>query len=412
MDPRDTTPEERAQTRVLLLEGIPASAVQAFEAAGYRQIERLSSALDEAQLRKRLPGVQLLGIRSRTQLSAAVLAQAPQLLAVGCFCIGTNQVDLVAARQQGIAVFNAPYANTRSVAELVLAEAVLLLRGIPEKNAAAHAGRWLKGAEGSHEIRGKVLGIVGYGNIGTQLSVLAEALGMQVRFHDVVPRLPLGNARQVGSLHELLVQADVLSLHVPETPATEWMVGEAELGAMKPGAVLINASRGRVVEVAPLARALRERRLAGAAIDVFPAEPSDNQAVFLSELRGLDNALLTPHIGGSTQEAQAGIGAEVAGKLLGYSDTGTTTGSVNFPEVALPAHPGQHRLLHVHRNMPGVLSALNQALSAGGLNIAAQYLQTREDIGYVVTDIDARYPEGTLRQLAQVPGTLRLRVLG
>jgi len=402
---------DKSRIRFLLLEGIHASALRTLQAAGYSQIQRHAGALDEAQLLAALAHTHFLGIRSRTQLTAQVLDRAPRLVAIGCFCIGTNQVDLVAARERGIAVFNAPYSNTRSVAELVLAEAVLLLRGIPEKNAAAHRGRWLKSAEGAHEIRGKTLGIVGYGSIGTQLSVLAEALGMQVIFHDVVAKLPLGNARQAADLHELLAQADVLSLHVPETPATEWMLGEAELGRMKPGSVLINASRGRVVAIAPLARALRERRLAGAAIDVFPSEPRSNEDEFISELRGLDSALLTPHIGGSTLEAQEGIGAEVAEKLVRYSDTGTTTGSVNFPEVALPAHAGQHRLLHIHRNMPGVLSALNQVFSEHGINIAAQYLQTREQIGYVVTDIERDYPPQALQQAARVPGTIRTRVL-
>jgi D-3-phosphoglycerate dehydrogenase len=402
---------DKAHIRFLLLEGIHASAVRVLQAAGYSQIQQHTGALEAAQLRSELAQVHFLGIRSRTELTAQVLALAPKLVGIGCFCIGTNQVDLAAARELGIAVFNAPYSNTRSVAELVLAEAVLLLRGIPEKNAAAHRGRWLKSAEGSHEIRGKTLGIVGYGNIGTQLSVLAESLGMQVLFHDVVAKLPLGNARQAADLHELLAHADVVSLHVPETPATEWMLGAAELAAMKPGSVLINASRGRVVEIAPLAHALRTKHLAGAAIDVFPTEPGSNADEFTSELRGLDSVLLTPHIGGSTLEAQEGIGAEVAEKLVRYSDTGTTTGSVNFPEVALPAHPGQHRLLHIHRNMPGVLSALNQVFSDHHINIAAQYLQTREQIGYVVTDIERDYPPEALAQVARVPGTVRMRVL-
>lgn len=402
---------DKSKIRFLLLEGIHASAVQAIEAAGYSQIQRLSEAPDEAALQALLPEVHFLGIRSRTQLSEAVLAHAPRLAAVGCFCIGTDQVDLLAARARGIAVFNAPYANTRSVAELVLAEAILLLRGIPEKNAAAHSGRWLKTAEHSHEIRGKTLGIVGYGAIGTQLSVLAEALGMQVLFHDLVAKLPLGNARQVPGLAELLARSDVVSLHVPETPETQWMIGAHELDQMKPGSVLINASRGRVVEIGPLALALRARRLAGAAIDVFPTEPAGSREVFISELRGLDNALLTPHIGGSTLEAQAHIGSEVADKLIKYSDNGTTSSSVNFPEVALPAHPGKHRLLHIHRNMPGVLSELNRVFSSHHINIAAQYLQTRGELGYVVTDIDTSYPEGTLKDVALVPGTIKTRVL-
>lgn len=402
---------DKSKIRFLLLEGIHPSAVEVLRAAGYSRIEALSGALPEAELVQRLADVHFLGIRSRTQLTAEVLAQAPKLVAVGAFCIGTNQIDLDAARDRGIAVFNAPYSNTRSVAELVLAEAILLLRGVPEKNALAHRGGWLKSAEGAYEIRGKTLGIVGYGSIGTQLSVLAEALGMQVLFHDVVHKLPLGNARQAGSLQELLAASDIVSLHVPELPSTQWMIDEAELALMKPGAILLNASRGTVVRIAPLARALRERRLAGAAIDVFPVEPRTNQDVFTSELCGLDHVILTPHIGGSTVEAQANIGVEVAEKLVRYSDNGTSTSSVNFPEVALPAQAGKHRLLHVHRNVPGVLSEINRVFSDGQVNIAAQYLQTRGGIGYVVTDIDAASSERALQQLSRIPGTLRSRVL-
>lgn len=405
------SPQEWGSTRFLLLEGIHASAAQAIEAAGYTQVQQLPGALSEPELRARLPQVNVLGIRSRTQLTDAVLALAPGLSAIGCFCIGTDQVDLRSARDRGIAVFNAPFSNTRSVAELVLAEAVMLLRGIPEKNAAAHSGRWLKTAERSHEVRGKTLGIVGYGAIGTQLSVLAEGLGMQVLFHDVVAKLPLGNARQVPKLEALLARSDVLSLHVPQTPDTELMLGAAEIGAMKPGSVLINASRGRVVDIPALARALREKRLAGAAIDVFPSEPSSQAEVFVSELRGLESALLTPHIGGATLEAQAQIGTEVAAKLVGYCQSGTSTGSVTLPEVALPAHPGRQRLLHIHRNIPGVLGALNRVLAERQLNIAAQQLQTRGPIGYAVTDIDAGDLHGALQALWQVPGTLRTRLL-
>ncbi|GAA4424250.1 phosphoglycerate dehydrogenase [Acidovorax lacteus] len=402
---------DKSKIRFLLLEGVHPSALDVLRAAGYSAIETVAGALSEAELTDRLADVHFLGIRSRTQLSAAVLARTPKLVAVGAFCIGTNQIDLDAARDRGIAVFNAPYSNTRSVAELVLAEAILLLRGVPEKNAMAHRGGWLKSAEGSYEIRGKTLGIVGYGSIGTQLSVLAEAMGMQVVFHDVVHKLPLGNARPAGSLPELLAASDIVSLHVPELPSTQWMLDEPELAMMKPGAILLNASRGTVVRIEPLARALRERRLAGAAIDVFPVEPRTNQDAFTSELRGLDNVILTPHIGGSTVEAQANIGVEVAEKLVRYSDNGTTTSSVNFPEVALPAQAGKHRLLHVHRNVPGVLSEINRVFSEGQVNIAAQYLQTRGGIGYVVTDIDAASSERALQQLSRIPGTLRSRVL-
>jgi D-3-phosphoglycerate dehydrogenase / 2-oxoglutarate reductase len=402
---------DKQKIRFLLLEGIDPSAIAVLQAAGYSQIERLAGSPSDDELRLKLADAHFVGIRSRTQLSAEVLAHAPKLIAIGCFCIGTNQVDLVAARQRGIAVFNAPFSNTRSVAELVLAEAILLMRGVPEKSAVAHRGGWLKSARNAHEVRGKTLGIVGYGAIGSQLSVLAEALGMQVAFYDVISKLPLGNARQLASLPELLAAADVLSLHVPENASTERLIGPREIALMKPGAVLINASRGSVVEIEALALALKQQRLAGAAIDVFPVEPADNTEVFESPLRGLDNVILTPHIGGSTLEAQANIGTEVAEKLVKYSDNGTTTSSVNFPEVALPAHPGKHRLLHVHHNVPGVLSAINQVLADKHINIAAQYLQTREDLGYVVIDIDATHSDTALAQLAGVAGTLRTRVL-
>ncbi|HQS31539.1 phosphoglycerate dehydrogenase, partial [Polaromonas sp.] len=397
------TSTEKSRIRFLLLEGIHPSAERVLRDAGYSQIESLPGALSEEDLKARIADVHFIGIRSRTQLSADVFAHAPRLAAVGCFCIGTNQVDLHAARERGIAVFNAPFSNTRSVAELVLAEAILLLRGIPEKSAVAHRGGWLKSADNAFEIRGKTLGIVGYGSIGTQLSVLAEALGMQVIFFDVVTKLPLGNARQMGQLDELLAQSDVVSLHVPETQATQWMIGEAEIAAMKPGSVLINASRGSVVVIEPLAKALRQKRLLGAAIDVFPVEPRSNKDLFDSPLRGLDNVILTPHVGGSTMEAQENIGIEVAEKLVKYSDNGTSTSSVNFPEVALPAHPGKHRLLHIHRNVPGVLAEINKVFSDNGINIASQYLQTNEAIGYVVIDIDAAHSELALAKLADVP---------
>jgi D-3-phosphoglycerate dehydrogenase len=402
---------DKNKLKFLLLEGIHPSAIAVLREAGYTQIESLPGALEGEELKAKIADAHFVGIRSRTQLTADVLAQAHKLAAIGCFCIGTNQVDLEAARERGIAVFNAPFSNTRSVAELVLAEAILLLRGVPEKSAAAHRGGWLKSAENAFEIRGKTLGIVGYGSIGTQLSVLAESLGMQVVFFDVVTKLPLGNARQVGKLHDLLGQSDVVSLHVPETRATQWMIGAAEIAAIKPGAVFINASRGTVVEIEPLAHALRNKHLLGAAIDVFPVEPKSNKDVFESPLRGLDNVILTPHVGGSTMEAQANIGIEVAEKLVKYSDNGTSTSSVNFPEVALPAHPGKHRLLHIHRNVPGVLAEINKVFAGNGINIASQFLQTNEAIGYVVIDIDAAHSDMALARLAEVPGTIRSRVL-
>ncbi len=405
------TSTDKAKIRFLLLEGIHPSAVKVLAAAGYTQIESLAGALGEEELKKKIADAHFVGIRSRTQLTADVFAHAGKLVAVGCFCIGTNQVDLEAARERGVAVFNAPFSNTRSVAELVLAEAILLLRGVPEKSAVAHRGGWLKSADNAYEIRGKTLGIIGYGSIGTQLSVLAEALGMQVVFFDVVTKLPLGNARQVPALKELLAQSDVVSLHVPETQATQWMIGATQIAAMKPGSVLINASRGTVVEIDALAAALRGKKLLGAAIDVFPVEPRSNKDMFESPLRGLDNVILTPHVGGSTIEAQENIGIEVAEKLVKYSDNGTSTSSVNFPEVALPAHSGKHRLLHIHRNVPGVLSEINKVFGVNNINISAQYLQTNEAIGYVVIDIDAAHSDVALAKLAQVPGTIRSRVL-
>ena len=405
------TSTDKKKIKFLLLEGIHPSALDVLKAAGYTQIESLAGALADDDLKAKIADAHFVGIRSRTQLTAEVFAHASKLVAVGCFCIGTNQVDLQAASEHGVAVFNAPFSNTRSVAELVLAEAILLLRGVPEKSATAHRGGWLKSADNAFEIRGKTLGIVGYGSIGTQLSVLAEALGMKVIFFDVVSKLSLGNARQVARLHDLLAESDVVSLHVPETEATQWMIGQAEIAAMKPGSVFINASRGTVVEIEPLAQALFQKKLRGAAIDVFPVEPHSNKDVFESPLRGLDNVILTPHVGGSTMEAQENIGIEVADKLVKYSDNGTSTSSVNFPEVALPAHPGKHRLLHIHRNVPGVLSEINKIFSDNGINIASQYLQTRKDLGYVVIDIDAVYSAIALTKLGEVRGTIRSRVL-
>jgi len=353
----------------------------------------------------------MVGIRSRTQLSAEVLRAAPRLLAVGCFCIGTNQVDLDAAEDLGIPVFNAPYANTRSVAELVLAEIVMLMRGIPAKNAAAHRGRWMKTARDAFEVRGKTLGIVGYGHIGSQLGILAEGLGMRVIYHDIVRKLPLGNAVPADSLDEVLDRADVVSLHVPDTDETRGMIDAAELGRMNKGAHLINASRGKVVSIPALAGALDSGHLAGAAIDVFPAEPASKEDEFVSELRDFDNALLTPHIGGSTQEAQRNIAVDVATKLILYSDNGSTAGAVNFPEVNLPDHATARRIMHIHRNEPGVLQAINNVFSEAGINIAGQYLQTLPDVGYVVMDVETDDAGPVLRGLNEIPATIRTRYL-
>ena len=402
---------DKAKIRVLLLEGVHASALESLKSGGYSNVTRIDHALQGAELAAALKDVHMLGIRSRTQLTAEIIESAERLMAVGCFCIGTNQVQLGAATRAGIPVFNAPYSNTRSVAELVLAEAILLLRGVPEKTRQMHDGNWQKSARASFEVRGKTLGVIGYGNIGSQLGVLAESLGMRVVFHDVVKKLNLGNARQVDGLEDLLDISDVVTLHVPATPATRNMIDAVALSRLKPTAVLINASRGNVIDLDALAERLRDGQLLGAAVDVFPEEPKANGPTFDSPLRGLGNVILTPHIGGSTLEAQANIGQEVAEKLVRYSDNGTTLSAVNFPEVALPEHPGQHRLLHIHRNVPGVLSAINQALSDANANIAGQYLQTNAEIGYVVIDIDADTSSELREALKAVPGTIRTRVL-
>ncbi|PAV25925.1 phosphoglycerate dehydrogenase [Tamilnaduibacter salinus] len=406
-----TTSLDKSKIRILLLEGVHQSALDTLHAAGYTNIEYIKHAISETELKEKIADAHFIGIRSRTQLTDDVLQHADKLVAICCFCIGTNQVDLKAATRRGIAVFNAPFSNTRSVAELVLAQAILLLRGIPEKNASAHRGGWMKSAKNSYEIRGKKLGIIGYGNIGTQFSVLAESLGMDVYFYDVVAKLPIGNAKQVGSLKELLNQSDVVSLHVPETPSTRWMFGAEQLAQMKPGSILMNASRGTVVDIEALTETLRSGKLLGAAIDVFPVEPRSNDDEFISPLREFDNVILTPHIGGSTVEAQENIGREVAEKLTLYSDTGTTMASVNFPEVALPSHPNQHRLLHIHENVPGVLSEINRVFSENDINVCGQYLQTNEDIGYVVIDVDKEYSELALEKLKHVKATIRCRVL-
>jgi D-3-phosphoglycerate dehydrogenase len=402
---------DKAKIRFLLLEGVHKNALDVLSNNGYTNIEYLRGALDEDALIEKIKDAHFVGIRSRTQLTEKVFAAANKLIAVGCFCIGTNQVDLKAAMKRGIPVFNAPYSNTRSVAELVLGELILLLRGIPEKNFLVHRGGWSKSAEGSYEARGKVLGIVGYGSIGSQLSVLAESLGMQVIYYDVVTKLPLGNARQVGTMDELLATADVVTLHVPELPSTKDMMAAAEFAKMKKGAIFINAARGTVVDIEALADAIKSKHLNGAAIDVFPKEPKANDEEFLSALRGLENVILTPHIGGSTLEAQANIGLEVAEKFARYSDSGATITAVNFPEVSVPQSAGKHRLLHIHNNVPGVLSAINLVFAENGINISAQSLMTNDTIGYLVMDVDAEYSELALAKLQQVNGTIRTRVL-
>ncbi|MGO1247055.1 MAG: phosphoglycerate dehydrogenase [Oceanisphaera sp.] len=402
---------DKDKIKILLLEGVHPGSVEMFKNAGYTNIDYLKTSLSDSDLKEHIKDVHFVGVRSRTQLTESVLDAAEKLVAIGCFCIGTNQVNLDAAAMRGIPVFNAPFSNTRSVAELVLGELLLLLRGIPERNAKAHRGEWQKSASHAFEARGKRLGIIGYGHIGTQLSIIAEGIGMQVSYYDIEAKLSLGNATQVYNLEELLAQSDVVSLHVPETPQTQNMFGAKELANMKPGSILINASRGTVVDIEALAEALSSKHIAGAAIDVFPVEPKSNDEEFVSPLRNFDNVILTPHIGGSTQEAQENIGYEVAGKLIKYSDNGSTLSAVNFPEVSLPEHPDTSRLLHVHHNKPGILSQIVQAFSAEGINIASQYLQTTPHIGYVVIEVESAQSEQALAKLKGIEGTIRARIV-
>jgi D-3-phosphoglycerate dehydrogenase / 2-oxoglutarate reductase len=399
--------------KVLFLEGINDSGVEMMSAAGYSSVTRLSKALDGDELKDAIKGVHLLGIRSRTQITADILEAADRLIAIGCFSVGTNQVDIDSARRNGIPVFNAPFSNTRSVAELVIGEIVFLLRRIVARSVAAHDGRWDKSATDSHEVRGKTLGIVGYGNIGSQLSYLAEAMGMKVIFYDHTDKLRHGNTESIATLHELLAQSDVISMHVPETSATHGMIGRAEVEAMKPGAYFINNSRGTVVDLDALADALRDKRLRGAAVDVFPVEPGSNKERFTSPLQGLDNVILTPHVGGSTEEAQERIGAEVARKLIDFSDTGSTMGAVNFPQAQLLARPLGTRFIQVQRNLPGMLGRLNEVLARHAVNIAAQYYETHADVGYVVLDADASAAdsERVLADIRALEGTIRARLL-
>ena len=399
--------------RVLLLENISETAVQAMRSAGYTNIRHLPKALDGGALKEAIRGVHLLGIRSRTHVSAEILEEADRLIAIGCFSVGTNQVDAETARRAGVPVFNAPFSNTRSVAELVIGEIIMLLRRIPARSVGAHQGRWDKSAERSFEVRGKTLGIIGYGNIGSQLSNLAEAFGMKVIYYDHTDKLRHGNTEPVETLRELFAQSDVLSLHVPETPATQGMIGRDEIAAMKRGAYLINNSRGTVVDLDALAEALRENRLAGAAVDTFPVEPGSAGERFTSPLQGLDNVILTPHIGGSTEEAQERIGSEVARKLVDYSDVGATMGAVNFPQVQLPARPMGTRFIQVQRNLPGMLGQLNEVLARHSINIAAQYYEAQGDIGYVVLDADASSADSrkVLADIRALEGTIRARLL-
>ncbi|MDG3087135.1 phosphoglycerate dehydrogenase [Vibrio hannami] len=402
---------EKDKIKILLLEGLHPSTVEVLEAAGYTNIEYHKGSLPEEELLEAVKDVHFIGIRSRTNLTEEVFQAANKLVAVGCFCIGTNQVNLPAAAKRGIPVFNAPFSNTRSVAELVLGQILLLLRGIPEKNALAHRGIWKKSADGSFEARGKRLGIIGYGHIGTQLGIIAENLGMKVYFYDIENKLSLGNATQIHTMSELLNKCDVITLHVPETDGTKNMMGAEEFSRMKPGAIFINAARGTVVDIPALCESLESGHLGGAAVDVFPTEPKTNADPFESPLMKFDNVILTPHVGGSTQEAQENIGVEVAGKLAKYSDNGSTLSSVNFPEVSLPIHSGASRILHIHENRPGILNQINTIFAEDGINIAGQYLQTNAEIGYVVLDIEADRSEEALAKLKGIEGTIRARLL-
>ena len=402
---------DKDKIKVLLLEGVHPNTVETFRGAGYTSVEYLKTSLSEEELIEQVRDVHFIGLRSRTQLTEKVLDAANKLVAIGCFCIGTNQVELEAAQIRGIPVFNAPFSNTRSVAELVLGEILLLLRGIPEKNAKCHRGVWEKLANRSVEARGKKLGIIGYGHIGTQLGIIAESIGVKVYYYDIENKLSLGNAIQVPNMVELLNMSDIISLHVPETASTKDMIGAEQLRMMKPGAILINAARGSVVDIDALADVIKSGHLSGAAIDVFPIEPKSNDEEFQSPLRGLENVILTPHIGGTTHEAQENIGLEVANKLIKYSDNGSTLSAVNFPEVSLPGHKGSSRLLHIHRNQPGVMNQINQIFAEEGINIAGQYLQTSSHIGYVVIDVETQHSEKALAKLKEINGTIRARIL-
>ena len=411
MPDKKITSYPKEKINILFLENISDVAVNYFKASGYSNVRKISGALSEEQLIKEIKNVHLLGIRSKTKITANVLKAADKLQAIGCFCIGINQVDLRAATKKGVAVFNAPYSNTRSVAELVIGSAIILIRKIIDKNNAAHKGIWMKDATGSYELRGKTLGIIGYGNIGSQLSVLAESLGMKVIFYDTETKLPLGNAESRKTLKELVGKSDVISLHVPELPTTKNMINKNILKFFKPGSILINYARGEVVDLDALAKSLSDGQLGGAAIDVFPWEPEKNGDTFTTPLQGLSNVLLTPHIGGSTQEAQNNIGDDVSTKLFNYLEKGASFGSHTVPALSLPPQEGTHRILHIHNNVPGVLSEINTQLSKIKINILGQYLKTNEAIGYVVLDVDKNLSKNALELLQQVKETIKVRML-
>jgi D-3-phosphoglycerate dehydrogenase len=407
----NNTSYPKDKIKILFLENISDAAIKVFKDAGYTDVKKVSGALSEDQLIDEIKNVHLLGIRSKTQVTEKVLKSASKLQAIGCFCIGTNQVNLKAATKKGVVVFNAPYSNTRSVAELVIGASILLIRRILDKNIAAHKGIWQKDAKGSFELRGKTLGIIGYGNIGSQVSVLAEALGMKVIFYDTITKLPLGNAESRKSIKDIVSQADIVTLHVPETHQTKNLINKSVIKQFKKGSILINYARGEVVDLDALKSALQEGQISGAAIDVFPIEPEKNGDVFTSPLQNLSNVLLTPHVGGSTEEAQYNIGEDVSAKLLQYLEVGATYGSHTVPEINLPSQEGTHRILHIHTNVPGVLSEINSRLSENKINILGQYLKTNDEIGYVVLDIDKKLSKNAVELLKQVKGTLKVRLL-
>jgi D-3-phosphoglycerate dehydrogenase len=401
----------KEKINILFLENISEKAVQQFKQNGYANVKKIAGALSEEELIKEIKDVHLIGIRSKTQITPKVLAAAKKLQAIGCFCIGVNQVDIKAASKKGVVVFNAPYSNTRSVAELVIGISTMLIRRISDKNMAAHNGIWMKEAKGSFELRGKTLGLVGYGNIGSQVSVLAEAIGMKVMFHDTETKLPLGNAVAAKNLKELLSASDIVSLHVPETPQTKNLINKTNLKYFKKGALLLNYARGEVVDLKALAEAIKDGLIGGAGIDVFPVEPEKNGDAFTTPLQGLPNVILTPHIGGSTEEAQQNIGEDVSIKLFQYLERGITNGSHSVPPIALPPVEGAHRILHMHNNVPGVLSAINTALSKNNINIVGQYLKTNDEIGYVVLDVDTKLSKRALELLKEVKDTIKVRML-
>ncbi len=411
MAEKKITSYPKEKINILFLENISDAAMEQFTKNGYSSVKKITCAISEADLIKEIKNVHLLGIRSKTQITAAVLEAANKLQAIGCFCIGVNQVDLEAASANGVAVFNAPYSNTRSVAELVIGASIMLIRKVADKNIAAHNGKWMKDASGSHELRGKTIGIIGYGNIGSQVSVLAEGLGLKVIFYDAETKLPLGNASDSNTLKELLQKADIVTLHVPEISSTQNLINKTTLGYCKQGAIIINYARGTVVDLAALRKAILAGKIGGAAIDVFPIEPEKNGDVFVTEMQGLPNVILTPHIGGSTQEAQSNIGIDVSSKLFNYLEKGISTGSHSIPALSLPAQEGTHRILHIHNNVPGVLSSINTLLSKNKINILGQYLKTNDAIGYVVLDVDKSLSKNAIELLRDVRGTRKVRML-